>query len=153
MVPTFDGHIENLLPHRGPMLLVDRLVSDDAEGVRVEAVVRRGAPFVEDRGLPSWASIELMAQAVGTWAGLRRLEANDSIRLGFLLGTRRFEASVSHFPVGAVLEIAARRELVTDEGLAVFACEISFEGRVVATANLNAFQPSDVEGYLRSLSS
>ena len=151
MACSFDGPIAELLPHRPPMLLVDRLLEDDPEMVRVEAWVKRDGLFVTDEGMPAWVGIELMAQTVASWAGLRRLEARQPVRLGFLLGTRKYECSLPMFPLGARLEIVARQELVAENGLAVFACQIHLEGAIVASANLNAFQPPNVDEYLRGL--
>jgi predicted hotdog family 3-hydroxylacyl-ACP dehydratase len=149
MARSFEGPITALVPHRPPMLLIDRLLEDDAEQVKAEAVIRPGQLFLMSEGLPAWVGIELMAQTVASFAGLRALEKREPVRLGFLLGTRRYECSRPFFPTGARLEIEARQELVGDNGLAVFSCKILLENEVVATAQLNAFQPPDVEAYLR----
>jgi predicted hotdog family 3-hydroxylacyl-ACP dehydratase len=133
------------------MLLVDRLIADDAELIRVEVTVRRETLFVTDEGMPAWVGIELMAQTVAGWAGLRRRELNEPVRLGFLLGTRRYECSRPFFPLGARLEIEAHEELVGENGLAVFSCRIFLEGEVVASASLNAFQPPNVDEYLQGV--
>ena len=148
---SFDGLISELVPHRASLLLIDRLLCDDPESVRVEATVRREGLFVTDEGLPGWVGIELMAQAVAAWAGLRRHEAREPVRLGFLLGTRRYECSRPVFPHGSRLEIEARQELVAENGLAVFSCAIHLDGAVVATAHLNAFQPPNIDDYLQGL--
>ena len=148
---SFDGPISELIPHRGPMLLVDRLIADDAELVRVEVTVRRDTLFVTDEGMPAWVGIELMAQTVASWAGLRRREINQPVRLGFLLGTRRYECTRPFFPLGARLEIEAHQELVSENGLAVFTCRILLEGEAIATASLNAFQPPNVDEYLQGV--
>ncbi len=149
MARSYEGHISNLVPHRGPMLLIDRLLEDTPELVRVEALVKPDQLFLTPEGLPAWVGIELMAQTVASWAGLRALEKQEPVKLGFLLGTRRYECSRPHFPVGARLEIEARQELVAENGLAVFACRLTLEGELLATAQLNAFQPPNVEEYLR----
>lgn len=149
MARTFEGHISALLPHRGPMLLVDELLDDDAGMVRVLATVKEGQLFLTPEGLPAWVGIELMAQTVASWAGLRSLEKKELVKLGFLLGTRRYECTRPFFPVGARLEIEAREELVGENGLAVFVCRLTLEGELVATAQLNAFRPPNVEDYLR----
>lgn len=143
--------ITEFVPHRSSMLLVDRLLSEDREHARVEAHVRRDGLFVTDDGLPAWVGVELMAQAVATWAGLRRREAREPVKLGFLLGSRRYECAVPHFPHGARLEIEARLELMGENGLAVFACTITHEGRELARANLNVFSPPNVDEYLQGL--
>jgi predicted hotdog family 3-hydroxylacyl-ACP dehydratase len=144
----FAGPITQLVPHRAGMLLIDRVVFDDAEQVMVEATVRRDGLFVDEQGLPAWVGIELMAQTVASWAGLRALEQRRPVDLGFLLGTRRFECTTPSFEVGSRLEIEAKQEMVGDNGLAVFACVIRCKGEVVARALLNAFQPPDVDQYL-----
>ena len=151
MKRSFDGSIEALVPHRGAMLLIDRLLADDAEMVRVEATIKEGQLFLAPEGLPGWVGIELMAQTVASWAGLRALEAKRPVQLGFLLGTRRYECFRPFFPVGSRLEIEARQELVGENGLAVFACKIFLEQELVAQAQLNAFQPPNVDEYLRGI--
>jgi predicted hotdog family 3-hydroxylacyl-ACP dehydratase len=143
--------MESLLPHRGPMLLVDRVLFDDGETTRVAATIRGDGLFVRDGRLPAWAGIELMAQAIGAWAGLRRREGGEAIRLGFLLGTRRFECSRPGFAVGAVLEVEAKLEIISAQGLAVFGCRVFEEGALAASANINVFQPADVQRYLKEL--
>ena len=149
MARSYEGPISNLVPHRGPMLLIDRLLEDTSELVRVEAIVKPDQLFLTPEGLPAWVGIELMAQTVASWAGLRALEKHEPVKLGFLLGTRRYECSRPFFSVGSRLEIEAREELVADNGLAVFACRLMLEGELIATAQLNAFQPPNVEEYLR----
>lgn len=143
--------ITDLVPHRRGMLLLDELLDDRVEEVRCALTVRRDLLFVTDDGLPAWVGVELMAQTVASWAGLRHLEAGEAIQLGFLLGTRRYEVKVPFFPFGKRLVICARQELVSEQGLAVFICRIELDGEVVATASLNAFQPPNVEEYLKEL--
>jgi predicted hotdog family 3-hydroxylacyl-ACP dehydratase len=145
--------IEELLPHRGAMRWVDRVVDASDHSVTVECTVRRGMPFVAEAGWPAWVGIELMAQAIGAWAGLRAREAGLPIRLGFLLGTRHYASEHSFFPVGARLRVKADEDLRTDDGLAVFNCTLSMDGQVSARARLTVFQPADVERYLEGLSS
>ena len=145
----FEGSISQLVPHRGLMLLIDRLLFHNEETVRTEAMVTRDRLFLEALGWPAWVGLELMAQTVAAWGGLRQWAAEEPVKLGFLLGSRRYESTVSHFAVGAKLEIEARQELVSESGLAVFECSIHQDGARVASAHLNVFQPPDVEAYLR----
>lgn len=146
---SFDGPIAELVPHRASMLLLDRLAEDDAEHVRAEAVPRPDMLFADDAGLPAWVGVELMAQCVAAWGGLRRREAQKGVQLGFLLGTRKYESTVTHFPFGQRLSIVVRLELVAENSLAVFSCAIELGGQVVTTASLNVFQPEDISAYLK----
>ena len=82
-------------------------------------------------------------------AGLRSVKSGKPVKLGFLLGTRRYECTRAFFPIGARLEIEARQELVAENGLAVFVCRMFLEAELLASAQLNAFQPPNIEEYLR----
>lgn len=153
MSKSFLGPIAELLPHRPPMLLVDALVADSEDTARVEATVRRDAMFATDEGWPGWVGAELMAQTVGTWAGIQRVKNREKVLLGFFLGTRRYECKVPFFPLGAKLEIEGKLELLSEQGLAVFLCALYMNGAAepVATASLNVFQPPNVDEYLKEI--
>ena len=131
------------VPQRGAMLLVDRVIAVDAEQVEVEVTVPDEGWTVRDGVVPAWIGVEYMAQAVAVWAGARARRARREAPLGFLLGTRRYEAQVATFPSGARLRIHARCELMGDNGLGVFDCRIVRAGQTLATARLSVFEPGD----------
>jgi predicted hotdog family 3-hydroxylacyl-ACP dehydratase len=139
--------IDQVLPHAGRMILLDRVVSWDAERIVCERVVRRGDAFVEAAGLPAWAGVELMAQAIAAWNGCQVLAAGGQVRPGFLLGTRAYRADVDVFPPGAKLSIAAVRSFHDDDGMGAFACRIDAPG-LHAEARLTVFSPPDPTPYL-----
>jgi predicted hotdog family 3-hydroxylacyl-ACP dehydratase len=143
--------VTDLIPHRDGMLLIDELVDDGFEVVKAGVTVRPDHLFLQPEGLPAWVGVELMAQTVAAWAGLRRLERGEQIQLGFLLGTRKYECEVPFFPIGARLIMSAQQELVSEQGLAVFICTIELDGRVIARASVNAFQPPNVQEFFDSL--
>ena len=143
--------IEAVVPHRGAMLFVDRLLFADDDRVSVGATVRLGQLFTTDAGLPAHVGIELMAQAIAAWAGSRARVRGKSVQLGFLLGTRRYESTCDFFAIGAQLRIDAQCELFADNGLGMFACRILEGERVLATANLSVFEPPDSAAYLEGL--
>ncbi len=136
------------MPHRGAMRLVDRVLEHDADSIAVEARVRVDGPFHVDGGLPAYVGVELMAQAIACWAGMRAQAQGLAPPVGFLLGTRRYESRVSAFGIGDVLRVTAHRELVADSGLAVFSCTISGRGVPLASAHVSVFEPPDAAAYL-----
>ncbi|MCO5095184.1 MAG: hotdog family protein [Xanthomonadaceae bacterium] len=140
--------IETVMPHRGAMRLVDRVLEHDAEAISVEARVRADGPFHVDGGLPAYVGVELMAQAIACWAGVRARAQGLAPPVGFLLGTRRYEAHVQVFGIGEVLRVTAHRELMADSGLAVFSCTISARGVPLASAHVSVFEPPDAGAYL-----
>lgn len=84
-----------------------------------------------------------MAQTVGLYAGLQAKRAGEPIKLGFLLGTRRFETNVPEFRIGSILTVRAEK-VMQDEHLAVFDCRIT-GGQVIASAVLNVYQAASAD--------
>lgn len=131
--------IAALIPHTGSMVLLDRIIDCDDNGLTAELRVRGDGLFGDDQTVPAWAGIEYMAQAIAAYVGVRATQANEPIRMGFLLGTRRYSTNVAAFKVGTTLTIRVNK-IIQDDGLGVFDCRIMGEG-VEVTANLNVYQP------------
>lgn len=140
--------LAELLPHAGDMILIDQVESFDEEQIRTRLTVRPGGLFNrEDGSLPAWVGIELMAQSVAAYAGCRARQQGKAVELGFLLGTRRFECNVEHFPAGAELQVHALRSLEDENGMGVFECHLNGPG-IHALARLNVFRPPQAASYL-----
>ncbi|NNG62581.1 hotdog family protein, partial [Pseudomonas fragi] len=121
--------LAELLPHAGDMILIDQVLEFDQEQIHTRLTVRPGGLFNrEDGSLPAWVGIELMAQSVAAYAGCRARSEGNPVELGFLLGTRKFECNVEHFPAGAELQIHALRSLEDDNGMGVFECHLTAPG-------------------------
>lgn len=141
--------MDRYLPHRGAMRLVERLVAHDAESVVVETCVPSDGLFVDEDGTPAWVGVEYMAQAIAAWAGANARDRGEAPKLGFLLGTRRYTCTVGHFPHGTLLRIEARREILGDNGLAVFACRILSGESELAAALVSVYEPADAHAFLQ----
>ncbi len=136
MAGTFPPAAE-LLPHQGQAALIDKILEDTQDSIRVSARITPENPyFVPGLGLPVWVGIELMAQAIAAHAGLAARRERRSPRAGMLLGTRRFEAGAAYFPAGSELEVRAQRDFGDDGGLAACACTILSGDRVLARATI-----------------
>lgn len=137
-----------LLPHAGDMILIDDVLGFDEEQIRTRINVRPGGLFNRaDGSLPAWVAIELMAQSVAAYAGCQARMKDEPVELGFLLGTRKFECNVEHFPAGSELIIHAQRSLQDDSGMGVFECNLSGPG-IQASARLNVYRPPQAASYL-----
>ena len=130
--------LSELLPHRGPSVLLDAVLENRRDSIRVRAHIGPQHPYLEPgRGVPVWVGIELMAQAIAVHAGLTARRSQRAPRKGMLLGTRRFEASSPYFTEGTELEVEARREFGEDgDDLAACACSIMAAGQILASATL-----------------
>lgn len=141
--------VASLLPHAGNMILIDTVSHYDADSLTAHAVIRPGPYSLADGSLPPWLGMELMAQAVGAWAGCQARQANESVKLGFLLGTRRYECHAASLPAGAAVTIHVRRGLIDASGMSVFECELRDPTRLLAEARLNVYQSSDPQTFMQ----
>ncbi len=141
--------IEDVIPHREGMLLLDRLTHHDAASVIAQAEVRSERWYADAEGnMPGWVGIELMAQAVAAWVGMTARAAGLPVRQGVLLGTRKYACETPAFPQGACLTVTARPAFRDEDGMGVFDCDIALEGRQLASASINVFEPLDFAAFL-----
>lgn len=149
-----DVDVERLVPHRGAMLWLSRVVHVDDDGADADAIVDEDHPLADPDtdGLPGWAGLEYMAQTIAAWAGARALARGEPARPGFLLGTRRYDCRRPVLAWGLRLRIEARRELMGDNGLGLFACRVLDGDDVIATANVSVFEPPDPDTFLENAS-
>lgn len=81
---------EELIPHRLPLRLVERLLSINGKDGVVEAQVRADCPLVSASGeLEDVALIELMAQGYATLKGYLDQLEQLPVRQGFLVGIKK----------------------------------------------------------------
>ena len=131
--------IEAILPHRPPMILLDR-VEDESAGYLCCSVTPRGdSPFVDHGVVPAVVAAEYMAQCVAAYSGLEAVRRGDPVRIGYLLGTRSMELAVEAFKVDETLRVEARH-VWGDAALGQFDCAVYLAGRRVAAAVLNVFE-------------
>lgn len=147
--------LEELLPHRTPMLLLAAVEDFDPETkaltARVVVTPEQVALFGAADCVPNWVAIEYMAQASAALAGCydRHMAPDRAARPGLLLGTRKLELKLPRFEVGRTYRVTAVNAF-WDEDAAAFACAVRDEaGNEVASATLNAYRPQDFRGFLK----
>lgn len=156
---------EALLPHRAPMVLVTRVCAFSLaeQTLTAETEISPQSLFFDARlgGVPAYVAIEYMAQTVGCFAGLYDLAQTPPRvpAVGFVLGTRKFDAAQSVLPPG-IYKIRVRALFFEDE-IASFDCTLfrgndfpenpenaeNCAGTPLCTAALNAFRPRDLEKF------
>ena len=135
--------VEELLPHSRSMVLIDDAIDGGEDWVLAGVRIGEDSPFFDPAlgGVPSWVGIEYMAQTVALFSGIQAKRAAKDIKIGFLLGTRRYKAEADRFPLGTYLKIRVSKEW--DDGqMAVFDCELGSE-QPLAAGRLNVYQPED----------
>lgn len=143
--------IEDLVPHRDGMLLIDRVVGAEGETVRSEATIRPDNIFFQRGfGVPAYVGFELMAQTISAYDGLKRRRKGQTPAIGFLLGCRRYAAASKFFTEGQLLKVEVT-SLLGEEGMASFECRIlADDGSELANAVINVYRPTDPEAFLQA---
>jgi predicted hotdog family 3-hydroxylacyl-ACP dehydratase len=141
--------IRTLLPHSGAMVLLDRMLSADEENLCAEVGIGPGSMFCGADGVGAWIGIEYMAQAVAAHAGHLARVRGEPVKIGFLLGSRRYECARPMFAVGSILRVHAQRVLQAENGLASYECWIEAVEERIATATVTVFQPDNANNFLK----
>lgn len=139
--------LADLLPHKAPMILLDRVVGMAPQSVEAAVRVTAGRLFFEEgRGMPAHVALEWMAQACGAWAGAQALDAGAKIKLGLLLGTRSFRAECAWLEEGRMFTVQASMNYMDNE-IGVFDCSVtdSTSGAEVAVAQLTVYQSDKID--------
>lgn len=140
-----DIDIASLLPHEGSMMLLDRVIKFDEDSMVTEVVVRDDGLFGDMKTVPAWLGIEYMAQTVAAHDGMMCVLAGKSVRLGFLLGTRRYCSNIAELKVGAILTVSVEK-FMQDQGFGVFFCQISAQA-VDISAKMNVYHPNKTKKF------
>jgi radical SAM protein with 4Fe4S-binding SPASM domain len=83
-----------VVPHKPPMLMIDRLLEIRERASTSEMTVRRDMVFVDSDGRLEDASYpEIISQAIAAQEGFRRLGSRSPEQEGFLLGVKNLEIS------------------------------------------------------------
>lgn len=136
--------VEQLVSHRGNMLMVESLLAWDAESASVRVNPASSALFAQPDGtIPAWVALEYMAQAIAAYAGKAARAKGESVKLGFLLGTRKFSSSVDSFHPEDPLVVTVRKLLHDESNLVLFSCHLFLNDEEVATAEIKATQPDN----------
>lgn len=129
-----------LLPHRPPMALIDRLLSCDGDGARAEATITAGHLFAAGDGtLDALALVEMFAQTYAAMQGFEDLRQGTPVKEGFLVGIRHLRVA-GQARVGDRLEVVVRTVAAID-GFAVADGEVRRAGEVLATGSLKLWIP------------
>ena len=149
-VPDKFPPIETLIPHRGTMLLLDKVLEFNDERIVAEYAPQQKTWYADEAGnMPAWIGIELMAQAIAAHVALVKQQDGLPPKLGALLGTRSYQTSVASFPCGRSLRIQVYKLLRDASGLGAYDCAISLDGVTQATAILKVYEPENFEIFVQ----
>lgn len=138
-----DQRLLDLLPHRPPMLLLDRFIDVNNTYSQSEIHISQNSSFFVDcLGVPSWVAIEYMGQTAALIAGFQLEQGTVAPHVGFLLGTRKFQVNTPYFENGLSLMVSCTELAVVGESLATFDCRVQnvSDKALLAEAKLSVFR-------------
>lgn len=131
--------VDALLPHRGPMLLIDAVVSwEPGKRTVARRLLRHDEVLLIGGRVPALATLELMAQTIGLHYGLEAHAKGEDPSRGFLIACKELRCHVGSFAPGEVLEMTATHAL-GDRHLGQFRCTTSREGQLVVEATVSVY--------------
>ena len=131
--------MEEVLPHRAPMILLDAIEDDSTSSLTCTVDLRDASPFVENGRVAAVVATEYMAQCVAAYAGLKAVREGKPVRIGYIIGARSIELQVDEFSVGSRLVVRADH-VWGDDILGSFECSVQRDGSRVASALMTVYQ-------------
>lgn len=130
------------IPHEKPMVFIDDLIEVKEQTAIARLKITPDLMFCEAQGLPTWASIEIMAQTISAYAGYcgQKQSVDSKPKIGYLLGTRKLQLPIPYFELGETVLIKIEQGYV-HEGLGQFQCEIEYKEHQIS-ATLSVFEPN-----------
>ncbi len=128
--------VDRLLPHGPPMRLVDAIVEEIPDGIVCRTHIGDDFVFLKGNEVDVAICIELVAQAVACYAGLRDHAEGNLPKPGLLVGCRTATFIAPFLKRGDDLRITAKSQWVR-EPVASFTGEVTRDGELVASVELS----------------
>lgn len=112
-----DLTLENLLPHRGAMLLIGSVLEVDAMHAVTLSTVQHTWPMADRQGVPPLICVELAAQTAGVCNGWDRIQTQglDSNQMGWLVAIKRAEFFIDRLWLDSIIRARAENTLIFDK--------------------------------------
>jgi len=137
----FDYTIEDLLPHRGTMLLIDDILEMDEHHALTASLIKASFPLMDNGGVQPLLLVELAAQTAGVCNGLSRIKdhGEDSSKMGWLVGIKRAHFYVECIPLGKTVLTRSENSHVYDK-LREVSAVLHMDETLIGEVTLQLFQ-------------
>jgi predicted hotdog family 3-hydroxylacyl-ACP dehydratase len=132
--------LDDLLPHRPPMRLVERIAMETEGGVVCAVRVPERNAFNAGGSAPALVALEMAAQAAAVYEALRRFrEAGDAgARLGYLVGARDVRFTCARVPAAETLFATIRLSGIALP-LSTYDFDVTRQGAIVASGAISTW--------------
>src|SRR4051812_43381075 len=112
--------VEELVPHRGPMSLLQSIDAYGEDWLRASLTTSRSSTFAGAAGIPGWVGIEYMAQTAAAFGGIEQAQRGEAASIGLLIGSRYYRCMLETIPFDTRLVVEARLALRDAEDFAAY---------------------------------
>jgi predicted hotdog family 3-hydroxylacyl-ACP dehydratase len=136
-----DFTLEDLLPHREAMLLINEIVDVDGMHAVTLSKVAPSWPMAGQDGVPPQILVELAAQTAGVCNAWLRVQKQGlkSEQMGWLVAVKRADFYVDHLPFGLQVTARAENTLAFDKFREVTS-QLQHKDRLLAEVVLQLYQ-------------
>lgn len=132
--------VVDLIPHRGPAILIEQVQSHTDEVTECLTVIRPELQYVREGRADAALALELMAQTVAAHVGLRGRWNGGEARQGYVIGVPKMCFFGGDYRVGEALSIWVR-VLFVEGPVARFEGRVHCGAAVRAEGTLTVFEP------------
>ena len=134
--------VEDLIPHRQRMKLIDEIVCVDIDesSLLARTLIKDDWPMCEAGWLDTVVCIEVVAQAVACRHGLAKDSEGGEMGMGFLVGVKSARLHQPRLPVGTELQILATYLYGVDEYQA-YSGTVSVDTQLICEAVVQVLSP------------
>ena len=140
-IPLSQISLEDLLPHRGNMILISEVLEVDQQHALTISRVERFWPMADDRGVFSLVLVELAAQTAGVCNGWDRIQTKglDSEKMGWLVGIKKADFFIDYLPIGGKI-LSLSENLYNFGNLREISCRQHLDDTLIGSMTLQLFQ-------------
>lgn len=132
--------LAELIPHRPPMLFVERILGEADDGATCLGRIPAGCALVSRGSTPAFVALEVAAQTAAVWESLRRSRESGTPGLlsGYLVSLRDVVLHRPAVPADADL-IASIRLVAAAPPLTTYAADVSVFGELALTGTIGTY--------------
>jgi predicted hotdog family 3-hydroxylacyl-ACP dehydratase len=134
--------IEDLIPHRERLKLIDTIISVDQDHAATRTTVKENWPLLSGDGVSAILLIELAAQTAGVcigWNKKVKTSGPQGEARGWLVGIKKAHFYIDKIPVGTCISIRSNYHLIVDNYKEI-AASITIGDKLIAEINLQILQ-------------
>lgn len=144
----------DLLPQKAPMAFITAIEDVDFDNQKmITRIDIKDTDLMFQKninGVPSCVALEYMAQSIACYIGAQDIHVTGETKAvaGFIMGSRDLHFMISKFNIGESYYVHVQ-SLFCDNNVASFDCKVyDSNNNVVASGNLNAFRPDDINNFM-----